>query len=317
MKFDVRTCAALGAMMLMAACAEGPSYQYFKVQSRFVSSPQDQQAPEVIPTPAYSQLAGRATTVAVRAPDHCSNSTTNQATGEAAATGAILLTNCGVEMGEIERALTRAGYRVISWNILDREMRRDNSAAEVASQLGAQILFQINSLEKSRKTLGQDARWERTYFSTDPAGLETKPLPLNEQHRRLLSEKYLAPIEAEQNPRAYAVTLDASAVWVPTGQTIWYYRWTRAAEPTDKAAGYNLRLQCVIGWPSPFQDCSPVANPAGPVGPAGTVLAAGESVALSAGERPEDVERAIYLELFKEVVRNFVDSFARARQFSG
>ena len=46
------------------------------------------------------------------------------------------------------------------------------------------------------------------------------------------------------------------------------------------------------------------------------MLAAGESVALSAGERPEDVERAIYLDLFKQVVRNFVDSFSRARQFA-
>jgi hypothetical protein len=314
MKFNLRTCAALGAAVLLAACETGPSYQYYKVQSRFVSSPQDQQAPEIIATPAYNQLAGQATTVAVRAPDHCSNNTTNQATGEAAATGAILLTNCGVEMGEIERALTRAGYNVISWNILDREMRRDNSAAQVASQLGAQILFQINSLERSRKTLGQDARWERSYFSTDAMGTNVQPLPLNEQARNLLSNNYLEPIEAKQNPRAYAVTLDAAAVWVPTGQTIWYYRWTRAAEPTGVSAGYNLRLQCLWGYG--FSNCQPIANPADPVGPTGTVLAAGESVALSAGERPEDAERAIYLDLFKEVVRNFVDSFARARQFA-
>lgn len=315
MKLKFGFCVAVGAAFTLSACESGPSYQYYKVQSRFVSSAQDQQAPEIIPTPAYTQLAGQATTVAVRAPDHCSNNTTNQATGEAAATGAILLTNCGVEMGEIERALTRAGYNVISWNIVDREMRRDTSAAEVAGQLGAQILFQINSLERSRKTLGQDARWERSYFSTDATGNIAEPLPLNEQQRALLSGRYLAPIEASQNPRAYAVTLDAAAVWVPTGQTIWYYRWTKAAAPDGLSAGYNLRLQCLYGMG--FGNCSPMAKPTMAAGPDGTVLAAGESVALSAGERPEDVERAIYLDLFKEVVKNFVDSFARARQFAG
>ena len=178
MKFDLRTCAILGTTFAVTACASGPSYQYYLVQSRFMASPQDQQSPDIIPTPAYTQLAGGATTVAIRAPDHCSNSTTDQATGDAAAEGAILQTNCGVEMGEIERALTRAGYNVISWNILAREMEQNGSAADVAGRLGAQILFQINSLEKSRKTLGQDARWERTYFTTDLNGVKKIPLPL-------------------------------------------------------------------------------------------------------------------------------------------
>lgn len=314
MKFNIRLGAAAVAALAASACESGPTYDYFQVQSRFVSSAQDQQAPEVIATPAYNQLAGRATTVAVRAPDHCSNNTTNQATGEAAASGAILQTNCGVEMGEIERALTRAGYNVISWNILDREMARDNSAADVASRLGAQILFQVNSLERSRKTLGQDARWERSYFRTDAVGGRAAPLPLSEQQRNTLSSAYLAQIEAQQNPRAFAVTLDAAAIWVPTGQSIWYYRWTRAAEPAGVSSGYNLWLRCVQGFG--FSQCQRFQPPNAGGGPVNTVLAAGESVALSAGERPEDVERALYLDLFKEVVANFVESFSRAKQFA-
>lgn len=314
MKYQLRTGAVIGAAAMLAACETGPSYEYYKVQSRFVASAQDQQAPEIIETPAYAQLAGSATTVAVRAPDQCSNNTTNQATGEAAAIGAILQTNCGVEMGEIERALTRAGYNVISWNILDREMARNDSASEVARNLGAQILFQINSLERSRKTLGQDARWERTYFSTDPTGTKAMPLPLTEHQRNILSSSYLQQIEANANPRAYAVTLDAAAIWVPTGQSIWYYRWTRAQDPEGVAAGYSLRLQCV--YPFGFSQCQQMAAPQAPGEPPSTVLAAGESVALSAGERPEDAERAVYLDLFKEVVRNFVESFSRARRFA-
>lgn len=304
--------AAAGALALYG-CASGPSYEYYKVRSQFVASAQGQQAPEIIATPSYNQLAGRAVTVAVRAPDSCINNTANQATGGAAAGGTILQTNCGVEMGEIERALTRAGYNVISWNILQREMARNLSANEVANTLGAQVLFQVNSLEKSQKTLGQDARWERSYFTTDAGGTADRPMPLTEQQRAYLSQTYLAKIEADRNPRTYAVTLDAAAVWVPTGQSLWYYRWTRAAEPRASAYGYELILQCYYGYG--FQSCTPYRAPE-PVGPAGTVTAAGESVAVSASERPEDIERATYAVLSKEVINDFVDSFAKARQFA-
>lgn len=304
--------AAAGALALYG-CSSGPSYEYYKISSRFVSSAQDQQAPEVIATPSYNQLAGKAATVAVRAPDSCVNNTANQATGGAAASGTILQTNCGVEMGEIERALTRAGYNVISWNVLQREMSRDASATQVASSLGAQVLFQVNSLEKSQKTLGADARWERTYFRTDASGNMAQPLPLTEEQRTYIGRTYLAPIEANVNTRSYAVTLDATAVWVATGQSLWYYRWTRAAEPSGVARGYDLRLACYYGYG--FNSCQ-AFKPTLPQAPGGTVTAAGESVAVSASERPEDLERAAYAELSKEVINDFVDNFAKARQFA-
>jgi len=310
-----RVTALAGAAMLSASCESGPTFQYFKVESRFVASAQSQQAPEVIETPAYSRLAGTATTVAVRAPDQCSNNTTNQATGDAAAGGSILQTNCGVEMGEIERALTRAGFNVISWNIMARELERDESASAVAGRLGAQILFQINSLERSRKTLGQDARWERTYFTGGFGTAKWDPLPLSEENRLALSRMFLADIEAKANPRTNAVTLDAAAIWVPTGQSIWYYRWTRAADTEGVAAGYRVFLQCLYGAAFPGS-CTQIANPNRTIEGPSTVLASGESVALSASERPEDAERAIYLGLVKDVVRDFVQSFARARRFA-
>ncbi len=294
----------------LGACVSGPTYNYYKVSSRFVSSAQAQSAPEIIATPAYSQLTPQTTTVAIRAPDRCSNATASEVTGEAATSGTIIQTDCGVEMAEIERALTRAGYNVVSWNVVAREMKLNNSATDVANTLGAQVLFQINSLENSRKTLGEDARWERTYFSSDSTGAIERPLPLPEESRTLIDQQYLAPIEAKQNLRAYAVTLDANAVWVPTGQSIWYYRWTLGKNPGDVFNGYSVVLSCVEGYD--FSQCTSL-EPAKKPGPKGSVLAAGESVAVSASERPEDLQRAIYADLFKQVVTNFVHSFASAR----
>jgi hypothetical protein len=312
MKFNIIRAAALASAFGLAGCDYGPSYEYYKVSSRFVASAQDQQAPEIVTTPSFAQLAPQAVTVAVRAPDSCSNNTANQATGEAAAGGTILQTNCGIEMGEIERALTRAGYNVISWNILQREMARDVSANEVASKLGAQVLFQVNSLEKSQKTLGQDARWERTYFRSDMTGRSATPLPLNEETRAFIRNRYLKPIEDQFNTRSPAVTLDAAAVWVPTGQSLWYYRWTRSGELPAARRGYDVVLQCLYGYG--FTQCTP-RQPTLPQAPSGSVVAAGESVGISASERPEDQMRAVYAELSKEVINDFVDNFAKARQF--
>lgn len=297
-------------MLALGACASGPTYSYYKVSSKFLSSAQAQSSPEIIATPAYAQLTPQATTIAVRAPDRCSNATASEVTGAAANSGTIIQTDCGVEMAEIERAFTKAGYNVVSWNVVAREMRLNNSATDVANTLGAQVLFQINSLENSRKTLGEDARWERTYFVSDLQGGTRRPLPLEEESRTLIAEQYLAPIEAKQNLRAYAVTLDANAVWVPTGQSIWYYRWTLGRNPGDIFTGYDVVLSCIDGYG--FGQCT-TFDPAKERGPRGTVLAAGESVAVSASERPEDLQRAIYADLFKQVVANFVQSFASAR----
>ncbi len=307
MTFSRNLVAMVLAAVVLAACYEGPVYTYYRVSSRYMASAQGEQAPEIIPTPAYSQLTGSARTVAVRAPDRCSNATTNQATGNAASAGTILQTNCGVEMGEIERALTRAGYNVISWNVVDREMAGNNSPVDAASKLGAQVLFQINSLENSRKTLGQDALWERSYYLSSPSGDVGQPLSLAPDQRNLVAKNYLATIEAQSIPRAYAVTLDAVAVWVRTGQSIWYYRWTHSRAPQDTTSGYNVLLACLDGVLSQCE-ASQIRHAAAQ---APGQSAAGETVAVSMSERPEDAERAIFSALYKEVVGDFVASFAR------
>jgi hypothetical protein len=48
-----------------------------------------------------------------------------------------------------------------------QDAQHASSPIEIASALGAEVLFQINSLEEGKKTLGKDARWERSYFYSD------------------------------------------------------------------------------------------------------------------------------------------------------
>jgi hypothetical protein len=303
----MRTVLSALALAALTGCS---STSYFLVSSQYVSSTQAQQAPEVITTDAYrSNATSTNTVVAVRAPDSCSNNTADQVSGGAASKGTIMLTNCGVEMAEVERALARSGYRVISWNILARELRGNKSAAEVAGAMGADVLFQINSLERSQKSLGQDARWERKFFKSNPQAQQVSPLPLSDDHRSLIRNAYLADREKQfsDNSRTWAVTLDASAVWVKTGQSIWYYRWTRAADNGANGKQFDVLLACRDGNLGQCQRTFPQRRQ-----DVASTLVAGESSAVSVSERAEDRERAVYAELLREVIESFVTSYAAA-----
>ncbi|XID75458.1 hypothetical protein ACF3NA_02640 [Alkanindiges sp. WGS2144] len=293
-----------GLCLALSGCT---SFSHYVVSSQFVASSQEQQSAEVIATRAYHDHAGRTATVALRAPDSCSNNTADQASGGAKSQGSILMTNCGVEMAEIEKALARANYKVISWNILANEMAHGRSAAEVAKSLGADILFQINSLEKSKKTLGKDARWERQYFQADARGNPRGEQLFPDTTRNFIKNTYLNNIEKTYDPSTLAVTLDASAVLVETGQSIWYYRWTHASEPSKVGSHYLLQLNCMDGSIYACQ-VAPVTNTPGMDK---TVLASGESDAVSVSEKPEDKERAIYAELLKEVIEDFVKNYSK------
>ncbi|WP_374433633.1 hypothetical protein [Inhella sp.] len=306
----------LSIPLVLAALSGCTSVSHYVVASQFVASSQGQQPPEVIETEAYRVDGARTTTVAVRAPDSCANATADQASGGAQSQGAILATTCGVEMGDIERAFARANYKVISWKVLAREMAGNKSATEVAQALGAEVLFQINSLEKSQKTLGKDARWERRYYRSDANGARLGDQPLPDDQRDLIARTYLTRLEGQYNPRTYAVTLDASAVWVKSGQSIWYYRWTKAAEPPESGSSYSLHLNCKDNVLATCIATRQAEQERARSGGGSSQARSGEVVGVSVSEKAEDRERAVQAELLKEVIDNFVQRFSAARSFA-
>jgi len=318
MTYRFPTLLGIIACASLTACAGGPSYEFMQVNANFSATAQPQEPPEITATEGYRQFAGQAQAVALRAPDNCANSTANQVSGSASSQGAVLGTDCGVRMAEIERALTRAGYRVISWSVLQRELARPGaSAIEVANNLGAQVLFQVNSLESGRKTLGKDARWDRQYRKSDKTGKDKGPWELDEPSRvQIRGNMALSDREKKENEkfRPVQVTLDASAVWAPTGQSLWYYRWTRAADPVDTGTSFSLLLACPKGL---FDQCQSV-NPELQSNTKSAVKtkAAGESVAVSSSEKSEDADSALRSQLTTEVINNFVGSFSEARKFA-
>lgn len=292
--------ALAAASLLFTGCSN-----HYLLSSQFVASSQAGKAPEIIETPFYVAERSKIHTVAVRAPDSCSNRTADEATGSASTKGTILQTNCGVEMAEIEKALAKMGYRVISWKVLAREMSKDKSANDIAAALGAEVLFQINSLEKSQKTLGKDARWERKYYQSNDAGAKLEERAFDDPTRAHFKRLYLDSFENRIDLRRLAVTLDANAVFVKSGESIWYYRWTYT-DPTATDYRKEVLVQCKSNNRECFEKL-----PLGQQQAQTNMTTAGESEAVSVAEKPEDKDKALYSELLSTVIDSLVKSFSK------
>lgn len=299
-------------MITLSLLLSGCSGNYYLLTSKFVMSTQLESPPEIVETPTYKEQGAKIKTVAVKAPDSCSNRTADERSGVAESREAVLKTTCGVEMAEIERALSKASYRVISWKVLAREMEGKNvSALQVAKDLGAQILFQINSLEKSTRSLGKDARWERNYFTSDKYGEAREEKSFADDMRAYLKSSYLESYESSVNLKRLAVTLDANAVHVKDGESIWFYRWTLS----DPAATDYQQTHLIYCDDEEKRECYPLAPEERSQQKRKTeLMAAGESEAVSAAVKPEDQDKALYDTLLRSIVDNLVSNFAKSKQ---
>lgn len=282
----------------------GCTNQYL-LSSQFVTKSQTDQAPEIVETPFYLAEHSQFRTVAVRAPDGCSNRTANEATGSATSKEAIMRTTCGVEMAELEKKLAKAGYRVISWKVLEREMVNKVSATEVAGSLGAEALFQINSLERAQKLVGKDALWERKFYETNDAGAALREHAFDDATRAHFKEQYFDKFERNVELDRLAVTLDANAIFVKTGESIWYYRWTHA-DP----ASLNYRKDVLINCKSNNRDCQEF-QPARQNHTTTNMTVSGESEAVTVTEKPDDKKQALYAQLLSTVIDDFVRNFSK------
>lgn len=298
---------SLALTLLLSGCGGN----YYLLTSKFVMSTQSESPPEIVETPTYQSERSKIRTVAVKAPDSCSNRTADERSGVAVSQEAVLKTTCGVEMAEIERALSKASYKVISWKVLEREMEgRNLSALQVASDLGAQLLFQINSLEKSTRSLGKDARWERNYFTSNKYGEEISEKSFADAMRSFFKSSFLDSYESSVSLKRLAVTLDANAVLVKGGESIWFYRWTL----TDPAATDYQQKRLVLCEDEDKYECYLVNKEDRSKKKKTEMMAAGESEAVSETIKPEDKDKALYDTLLKAIVTDLVSNFAQMKK---
>ena len=275
---------------------------YYLVRSEYVVSQQISTAPEIIDTASYKEVLPTVTTIAVRAPDSCANETTAIHSGEAAGRGLLLKTDCGVEMSELERALAKAGYHVISWDIIRNRVIHDEhmTPVQAAKELGAQVLFQVNSLERSASNVRQDARWERRFYRSSKKGEQGSPSPVDAKLKDTF-ESFIIPQEQRALPdKRLSATINATAVLVDTGQAIWFYEWTHKEALSDRYET-DVLLACKhdVCW-RPAPETKPERE-----------VYSGSTEAVSASERDANEINATYSALIREALDDLVIRFAK------
>ncbi|MGD2063024.1 MAG: hypothetical protein PVF51_05515 [Nitrospirota bacterium] len=288
----------LALLPILSACTP-----HYLIRSEYVVTQQVNESPEIIETASYKEVLPTVSTIAVRAPDSCANETTAIHSGEAVGRGLLLKTDCGVEMSELERALAKAGYQVISWDIIKNRVRHDQHMTPVkaAQELGAQVLFQVNSLERSASNVRQDARWERRFYRSSSDGDQGSPAPVNAKLKDTF-ESFIIPQEQGALPeRRLSATINATAVLVDTGQAIWFYEWTHKEALSDRYET-DVLLACKhdVCW-RPSAETKPERE-----------VYSGSTEAVSASERDASAINATYNELIGQALDDLVTRFARS-----
>ena len=296
--------------VVVPAMLAGCGTTYMRVDSRLVESTRDSVA-EITPTAQYEQDVGAIKQVALREPDSCANETAAAATGAARIDKQTVSTLCGVEMAELERALTRAGYVVSSWKALGNMVRVDRiTPVEAARRLGAQVLFQVNSLEKAQVMAGHDARWERSYgLATEYADV-IRPAQVTEQTAGQLKAMVRPMEQMLLAQERIGAMLDVNAILVATGQTIWFYRWVKT-EPQRQ--DNNLMALAMETSKNLWMEVRP--RPRTATGNVAVVRSA-EVEAVSRSGRSADQEKALYFQLLRSVVSSFVKEFSGGRNIA-
>jgi hypothetical protein len=287
---------------------EQPNLQYLLVQTDSDVTVGQPRKVEISPTDAYQQAREAVQKAAIRLPEECSNESAAQVTGESQRTDAIVKTMCGTWLAELEKALVKANFRVVSWDSLHGLERSKNLPAYVAAkELGADVLFLFNSLEASDVKAGGEAGARFQYFASDERGTKGQPFPLPDNERLALRNFVQAKTKVFTGKEAAGVvalssTLDSTAILTSTGESVWFYRNT-TVKPVTKDTGARFLFAKYNGaWYPASRDFQLVAA-------IPSVTMSAEDVmqgSVSASKDPYATER---LDLVRSVANDFVGRF--------
>lgn len=232
----------LGCQTALPSC-EAPAplvpSEYALVTYRLVDAGDAPAKVEISDTETYRSDHGKYSAAALRLPDACLSASGSSPAGAPP----LLPSPCGPWVAELERALTSAGFRVLSWDALIRlEREKSLSTYSAAKELGADVVFVFNGLEAGTVTTSSIKLPKHEYFHSDEHGGRGEPLELDEQTRsaflKYVSDAAAKSIEPEE---IVAVTslLDSTAIVTLTGESIWFYR---RAETRPTTAKRGLRF---------------------------------------------------------------------------
>lgn len=283
---------------------------WYLVESHYQAGGLSEPPPEITATPTYRAELPKLVSIAISAPDKCADRSSAETTGEAKSAGELLRTTCGVEMAELERALVRAGYRVISWNAIRQMVVHEENVTplKAARSLGANVLLQVNSMERSTAFPGHEERWEREFFESDRSGTKGPLTKVPEERARAL-EQVIRPLEVAAGPREQlSVSVNGTAVLTATGEAIWFYAWTHHRDLIDSTS--NTR-QLVVCQRKLRGRCLPWTMLPAQAAQVSSAPRSGSSGSVSVPQRTASEIDALYYQLIREVVADLAFRFSQ------
>lgn len=295
----VRIVLLAGVACALAGC--GTRTPYYLIESRLVESDRLAAEPDVTETSRFRAVQPRIRKVGLRPPDVCADQGLSASSGGAQLQLGVLRTRCGVEMAELERALTRAGYEVVSWSAIRQLVDAgEKPLLEAAAELEVDLLLQVNALERIDIRAGRDARWERAYYKATKQGEARDPAAVDRQ-RAAEFDRLISAREARLSSGArVGATINVSAVLVASGSAIWFYEWTRV-DDVRRHTDARLLLDCEDEGCFEVHAAAPSVDE-GPV--------TGSIVSVSQAGDPADEAQAIFSGLVRELVTDLARRLA-------
>ena len=277
-------------------------WDFYAVRSFLVVSEHEQQPPEITETDAYRTIKGNVDRIAVIAPDRCTNETSSQIKGEMAANSSVLLkSNCGQEMAILERTLAESGYRIVSWTVVSSRSESEGKAPlDIARSMGADILLQINSMERLTLENNLDLKWERRFFLADSQWHIGAPVDVDPYTRDQIVE-HARSVEDQFRRGHPAVSLNVTVISVETGEAVWFYERTLSSDydingyESVSYSACSLKNRLCKPWPKRRQRRTDSAPSFG-------------VVELESRGRTTR-ERAVYYELLQQLIQEMVKNF--------
>ena len=295
-------------VVLICGCSN-----HYIIISKLATTTNSTALPEIVETPTYKQDFSKFKTVAVRAPSSCSNRTSDQQKGSAISQEVVLRTKCAVEMALIERALTKASYKVISWAEIEKETERNISAHQIAEKMGAQILFQINSLEKSTRSLGKlskDEKLEYLYYNSNDKADMLGPKAFDDETREYLKHTFFDNNNQYDGVKLPFVTFDTTAINTKDGEAIWFYQWTNSdISNLDYIQKLFISCKKINSCELDTPDSEEIEKNAQKNDKSNEISK--EKEHYNTRGQPEDANNASYALLLNSVINNFVSSFTK------
>jgi hypothetical protein len=165
--------------------------------------------------------------IAIVWPTRCANETSATQRGDAETRDEVAAIDCALEMSALERVLVTNGFEVFHWDAIRRRALVNEITPEAAAeQLGIGLLLRVNSFERTGIIPGERAGWQRRYFESDRDHAMGPPATVQPVVADRLDAHAIELENEITREGRLAVTLDVTAVHVPSGEVRWFYRWT-------------------------------------------------------------------------------------------